>query len=188
MNDLIQYIISADVRLFLFLNKFHNAFFDVFMYGVSAKYTWLPLYIYLFVIILKKFKFKSSVIILISIVFLIALSDQSSVHIFKFTFLRFRPCYNPSISDLVHTVKLPGGKYGFISSHASNAFALAFFIHLLFRRRNLSVFMFLWALLTAYSRIYLGVHYPADVFFGALWGMLLAYSVYFVIKNMILEK
>ena len=183
--NIIRKLIDFDINLFLFLNKFHSAFRDTVMQFISAKYTWVPLYLFILYLIFRKFKIKNAIIIIISIIFLIALSDQSSVHLFKFTFMRLRPCFNPDIADMVHTVKMPGGKFGFISSHASNSFALAFITALLFKNKLYTVLIFIWAVLIAYSRIYLGVHYPGDVFFGALWGLFLALLIYRIIIKII---
>lgn len=111
------------------------------------------------------------------IALVIILSDQISVNFFKEIFLRLRPCHNPEISNLVHTVDGCGGQYGFVSSHASNTFALAVFLGLIFKKHlsYLLHIMLVWAAIVSYSRIYVGVHYPADILCGALLGVLIAY-------------
>ena len=72
------------------------------------------------------------------------------------------------------------GSYGFPSCHAANTFALATIVSLIARQRGLTIFMFLWALITCYSRVYLGVHYPGDLIFGGIIGWLCALLVYYV--------
>lgn len=85
---------------------------------------------------------------------------------------RLRPS-NPAnpLSEMVHIVGgYRGGSYGFPSCHAANSFALASFLILLFANRKLSLFIFAWAVLNSYSRVYLGVHYPGDLLVGAIIG------------------
>ena len=104
-------------------------------------------------------------------ILVVSLADQSSVHLFKNVFQRLRPCHEPALEGLVHLVNNKcGGQYGFISSHAANTFGVAFLALLWIRKRWFTAVMLLWALLVAYSRIYLGVHYPGDVLVGGLWG------------------
>lgn len=164
---------SLDVTLFLFLNGFHNDFWDTVMYWVSDRYFWIPLYVIILVLTGVKLKWKKLLIILPVIALLILISDQGSVLLKNF-FQRYRPCHNNMIQDLVHTLNGNcGGQYGFVSSHASNTFALAMFVGMLFKKklRWMLIFMLSWAGFVSYSRIYTGVHYPADVAAGALLGI-----------------
>ncbi|MCS7072970.1 MAG: phosphatase PAP2 family protein [Bacteroidia bacterium] len=121
---------------------------------------------------------KRIVIWLPIIALLITTSDQFASGLCKPLFQRLRPCHEPSMFGLVHTVNgVCGGKFGFVSSHSANAFALAFFLARLFEVSipKLRFWITLWASLQAYSRVYLGVHYPADVLvpivfsFGFAW-------------------
>ena len=169
---LIEIAKSWDTDLFLLLNGFHNDFWDTVMYWASEKYFWVPFYALLLVLIGIKLRWKTLLVILPLIVLLILLSDQGSVFLKNF-FQRYRPCHNLIIQDIVHTLNGKcGGQYGFVSSHAANTFALAMFVGQLFRKKLkwMLVFMLCWAGLVSYSRIYTGVHYPADIVAGALLG------------------
>lgn len=170
--SLIQSIKDIDTQLFLFLNSLHNPFFDVIMFWVSHKFFWIPLYAFFLFLSYKHFG-KKVFLVAAAAVLLIILSDQLSVHAFKNMFLRYRPCHNLLIRSKVHLNDGCGGVYGFVSSHAANTFALAMFLSLLFKNKikYLGVSIFIWAAFVSYSRIYNGVHYPADIAVGAILGM-----------------
>jgi undecaprenyl-diphosphatase len=75
--------------------------------------------------------------------------------------------------------------YGFVSSHAANFFALSAFVSLLFSERKfLSYFLYAWAILVAYSRIYVGKHFPLDVIGGAVLGILIAKIVFCLLSKL----
>jgi undecaprenyl-diphosphatase len=170
-----------DRKLFLWLNSSHTPELDTLMWWISGKIEWIPLYLFLLFFLFKKYG-KNVLWILLAVAVLITLSDQLSVHLFKNVFQRYRPCHNLELIDLVHTVNNKcGGKFGFVSSHASNSFALAVFIGLLLKRKAVTLalpMLIIWACLVSYSRVYLGVHYPLDVLGGGLLGGLIAMIIY----------
>lgn len=157
------------------------------MWWISGKLTWIPLYLTVIYFLVKQYHLKS-VVAIISVILAIALSDQISVHCFKEVFQRLRPCHNPMIADMVHTVNNKcGGQYGFVSSHASNSFSFAVITVFFFRNRTYTISIIIWAAIVSYSRIYLGVHYPGDVLGGALLGVLIGSSVFYG-TNLLLRK
>lgn len=181
---------ELDHQLFLFLNGLHADWLDPVMTFISSEMGWIPFYIVLLYLVFKKLGWRGLLFVVIGVAILITCSDQLSAHVFKPVFHRFRPCHDPLIQDLVH---LPnghcGGQYGFISSHACNTFALASFITLIMKKfyKKIGWLMFIWASLVAYSRIYMGVHFPGDVLCGAAVGMILGFGIGCLL-SMILRK
>ncbi len=184
---MLEQMSHIDQEIFLFINGFHNAFFDIIMFWVSKTVTWIPLWLYFIYLIIRKYK-KISWIIIVALIASVGVSDFVSVHLFKNVFERLRPCYNPEISSIVHIVKDHcGGKYGFVSSHSANMFSIATFIFLLFKKDfpKYILLVIVWSGLIAYSRVYLGVHYPGDIIGGAILGSLVSVVFYLFIKRFI---
>ena len=163
--------------MFLFLNGKHNLFFDFIMYWSSNKYIWIALYVFLLFLLYKNHKNRTIIIFLLAIS-LITISDQITSGLIKNLVKRPRPSHEATLADSIHLVNdYRGGDYGFPSSHASNSFSIAVFIFLLLNKSYpwIKYVLFPYAILVSYSRIYLGVHYPGDVFFGMIIGALLGY-------------
>ncbi|NBC84498.1 MAG: phosphatase PAP2 family protein [Bacteroidetes bacterium] len=174
---MLEKIDQLDKQLAVWFNGLHTQFWDTVMVFISGKYEWIPFYAVIMALIIYRFR-KNSLLIIPVIVLLITLADQSSVHLFKFMFERLRPCHSPDIGQLLHLPDGCGGQFGFVSSHASNTFALAAFISLLFRNRNGTIIMYVWAGIISLSRVYLGKHYFTDIFFGAMLGILIGWLCY----------
>ncbi len=172
-----------DTQLFLFLNGLHAPFIDRVMVFASGKLQWLPLYLVILGLLIYRFRWRAGWILL-GVAVLITMSDQASVHLFKETIQRLRPCHEPDMARLVHLVNnYCGGMYGFVSSHASNSFAIAVFTGLFLARRYYWISILSWAALVGYSRVYLGVHFPGDIIGGAVLGSLLAYGLYRIMTS-----
>lgn len=168
--NFIHFLQHIDQKLLLIINGLHCPIMDEVMWQISSKIIWAPLYAVLIYFMVRERKQKFW-ITLIAIILLIVLSDQISVFI-KESVQRFRPTHNPVIQNFIHIVhNYAGGTYGFVSSHASNSFAVATFISLFFAKRWLTISMYCWATAIIYSRMYLGVHYPLDVLCGAILGI-----------------
>ncbi len=168
---------SIDIYLFRLLNASGFEAMDPIMSLISGTLTWIPLYLLLLYLLYKKNK-KQILWTLLSLGVLVFLADFGSVHFFKNVFERLRPCHQ---LEGIRVVGNCGGLYSFVSSHASNVFAIAFFMGLVFRNIWGFIHLFSWAVLVGFSRIYLGVHFPFDILGGMFWGLtasLIAYQVY----------
>jgi len=176
---------KLDQEVLLLVNSANSPFLDEVMWQVSHQLIWIPLFIFIIFYAYKKLKLKSVLFFMIGVAFCFLLADRISVMAFKEVFLRYRPTHNSNIQHQIHTYLKSngdyylGGQYGFVSSHATNFFALT--TYLIFNFKQFSkkwYFLFLWASLIGYSRVYLGVHYPLDVICGALLGMSIGWIVY----------
>jgi undecaprenyl-diphosphatase len=169
-----------DRDLFLCLNGYHSSLTDELMFYISQVWVFIPLFAYWLYLVFKKYGWKKTLLMTAFLGLLIALTDQSSNQV-KHGVKRYRPSHNLEIMEQVHILHdYRGGQYGFFSGHSANCFGIAMLLFLVFSKRSIwfrSSF-FLWAAVTAYSRIYLGVHYPSDIFIGFLVGLFWGYAVY----------
>jgi undecaprenyl-diphosphatase len=167
--DLLQH---TDRDLFLWFNGIHAPWMDVVMYWVTYKFTWIPLYLVLVVITIKS-EGKRSVLTISTVILAVVVADKITSGLMKPYYMRLRPCHDPSLAGLMHQVGGCGGLYGFASSHASTSFALATAWFLMLKNDVKYIgLLFVWSALYAYSRVYVGVHYPGDILTGAVIGTL----------------
>ncbi|MDO4191407.1 MAG: phosphatase PAP2 family protein [Bacteroidales bacterium] len=180
---MIDTLVHLDEELLLFLNSLNSPFFDHFFYIITHLVTWLPLAAVLLFICYRRMG-KASLWYFLFLAMVIVLADQFASGIIKPLVARPRPTHTPGLETMVHVVNnYRGGAFGFVSSHAANGFAVATFLALTTRKPLLSTTAFLWALLSSYSRIYLAVHFPADILCGALSGALIAWGTYATIAK-----
>ena len=173
-----DYLNDIDTDVLLAVNGMHNAFQDALWWMVSAKWSSLLIIITLIWVLLHQNR-RHALLALAMLALALLVADQISSGLIKQLVERLRPTHDPALGDAVHIVNgYRGGLYGFVSSHASNSFAAATFIALLFRNRAVTIGMTVWALLQCYSRIYLGVHYPGDILGGLTVGLLSGWLVW----------
>ena len=170
---MIDQLIQWDKALLVALNGSDSDFLDGIMWTITKTSTWIPLFACLFYAIVRNNKWRGTLLLIGMIVLLVTITDQFASGFCKPFFHRLRPAHSPDLASVIDLVRdYRCGSCGFISSHASDTFGVATFFMLLLRSRSATALMFLYACLSSYSRIYLGVHYPLDILCGALWGVL----------------
>lgn len=169
---MIDWLNTIDTQVFLALNGLHAPYFDAFMKLFTGKWIWVPMYAAVLFAVVRNYRWRQTLAVLVCVALAITIADQVCATLIRPEVCRLRPS-NPEnpLSEMVHIVGgYRGGSYGFPSCHAANSFALASFLTLLFANRKLSLFIFAWAVLNSYSRVYLGVYYPGDLLVGAIIG------------------
>jgi undecaprenyl-diphosphatase len=167
-------LIQWDQSVFMKINgDWNNPVFDAVMPVLRNSLTWAPLYLFVLLLVLLNFKVKG---LWWAVFFLstVALTDMTGTYVFKHTFDRLRPCSDPDFASHVRLLlKQCAGGFSFTSNHAANHFGMATFFFITFRHllKNRALIGFLWAAAICYAQVYVGVHYPLDVFVGALLGL-----------------
>lgn len=176
-----EFLLPGEKELFFWINGAHSEFMDAVMSLYSSGKIWFPAALsVLFAVVYKK-SWKEWLLVLLFFVIVILVCDFVSARIFKPLVARPRPTSFPGVMESVRTLsgKISGRvSYGFISGHATQAFGFAMFTSLLFRNKLYSWVIFLWAVIMAYSRIYLAAHFFSDVLGGAVMGMLVGFLLY----------
>lgn len=170
---MLEELIQQDKALFLMLNNLGTTPWDGFWMFMTNKFSSIPLYLFLAYVSFKQFGSKRTLVLVLFATAMIA-ATNGLADVFKYGFQRLRPCYDTSINELMRLVKDScGGKFGYFSAHAGNTMAVATFFSILLKRtiRYIGILLLVWAILVGYSRIYIGVHFPLDVFTGMVVGL-----------------
>lgn len=172
-------LLNIDRYMLLSLNGSDSLFWDGCMLVYTSMAVWAPLALMLLYVLLKNNNIKDFLLLLFFVALVVLLTDQISSGLCKPFFARWRPTNDPMLMYAVDIVnETRGGKYGFTSSHAANSFGIATFIMLLIRNKALSISLIIWAAMNAFTRIYLGVHYPGDILAGTVIGVVVGWAVY----------
>ena len=177
---MLEELVLLDRELFLFLNNLGTESWDGFWMTVTNKWFSIPVYLILLILLYRYLGWKKTLVVLVTVALLITVTDQLA-NFFKYGVQRLRPCHDEDLIGSFRLVKKScGGRFAFYSAHAANSFALATLFALIFKSRNraISILILFWAALVAYSRIYIGVHFPLDIICGMLSGLLFGWLFY----------
>lgn len=170
---MLETLLELDKNLFIFLNGLGSEAYDSFWLFITKQINWIPIFALILYLVFNHLGWRHAVLIILVMALLVLLTDQTT-NLFKNYFQRLRPVNNTDLDDVIHFVH-KRSSFSFISGHASNSMAAAFFLYKVLKPYlKYMGFIFLWPLIFAYSRIYLGLHYPGDILCGYVWGILMA--------------
>jgi undecaprenyl-diphosphatase len=174
---MLEKIIHLDQELFVFLNGLGSETYDNLWLMITKQVNWTPLFLVVFYLIYKKLGSRNLLLIIVMLTLLIAICDQGT-NLIKNHFHRLRPCNNPNIKDSIRIIKA-SDTFSFFSGHAANSMASTVFIVMILKRYyKYAGMLFLFPLIFAYSRIYLGLHFPIDIITGYIFGGILGFLCY----------
>ena len=194
---MLERLIHIDTEILLAINGWHAPWADTLMWIISAKTTWIPLYLLLIVLRVYRYrqpapttvkwlqKVPACVVMILTIVAAVGLADFIASGILKDWVARPRPSRVPELEGVLHLVNgYKSGRYGFVSSHAANTMACGLLFSLIWRKKITTISLMLWVAANCYSRMYLGVHYPLDILGGLIVGALVAIGAYVLLRNL----
>lgn len=187
---MIEKLLQYDTELFLFLNNLGSSTWDNFWLIITNKwYFGSFLGLVLLYLFYKKFGWKTVLFLMLIVALMITFTDQMT-NFFKRSYARPRPCGEAGLIDYIRFIAVRCGKYGFFSGHASNSMAVAIFGGLLLRPyyKKLIYFLIFISLVVAYSRIYIGVHYPIDIVCGLIFGAISGFVFYSLTRYFLKSK
>lgn len=175
---------EIDTQWFLWINSHHTTALDWTMWTFSQHWSWAVVIVLAFVLLTLRQEPRRWWLVAVGVVLCFLLADQGS-GLIKDTVCRLRPCH--ALEEVRMFRTHCGGQYGFVSSHAANAFAVALFLVLRYwkrvKRQWPLLLLIVWALATSYSRAYLGKHYPGDLVCGAILGCIIALIVWWLTET-----
>ncbi|MFM9027017.1 MAG: phosphatase PAP2 family protein, partial [Bacteroidota bacterium] len=173
ISAMLDEVRSLDRSLLVAINSLNNPVLDDFFLAVTDRWIWIPAYILLAWYLFRVFR-KDFFWLLAAVFVTVLFTDQFASSLLKPLVHRLRPCHVEDLSQQLHLIDgVCGGSFGFVSSHAANTFGLTSLVFFIMDRKWywLTISLFAWSIVVSVSRVYLGVHYPLDIFGGALLGI-----------------
>lgn len=184
--NLLDAIVEYDQQLLIYLNSLGSEPYDAFWLLITKPLNWVPFFLFWLFLLVKNFTWKKGLFIFLFICIMAGLSDVL-VNIIKYSVERPRPCWEQGVMEQIRRLK-PSQSFSFVSGHATTSMAVTTFMYLMLRNKYKWIVMFyIFPLLFAYSRIYMGKHYPIDIIFGYVLGIIEA-IIYFKFLKLIMVK
>ena len=175
-------IIQKDKELLIYLNNLGSEQWDSFWLIITNQFAWIPLFLLVFYLVIKSFGWKQGGFMILSMIILVVFSDQFTNFI-KNSVERLRPNNDPEIKHLLRIFIEPQS-YSFMSGHATTSTFFSVFVILLLKEKYKHIYLILlFPIFFAYSRLYLGVHFPIDIFVGIVIGALFANLYFYLFKK-----
>ena len=194
---MLEKLIHIDTEVLLAINGWHAPWADTLMWIISAKATWIPLYVLLIGLLIWRYRqpvptavkwlqrVPACVVMIVVIALAVGAADFIASGILKDWVARPRPSRVPELEGVLHLVNgYKSGRYGFVSSHAANTMACGLLFSLIWRKKITTCGLMLWVAANCYSRMYLGVHYPLDILGGLIVGALVAWGAFVMLKSL----
>lgn len=177
-------LLEWDRETFIYLNSLGIEKYDFFWSTVTTISTWIPLFLLFIVLFFKAYPKKQALYSILTVIFMfvfvLTLTDLT-----KEIVARLRPNNDIDFNGFIRILKKSNG-YSFFSGHASSSFSITTIVVLfLWKEFKWVVLFYLWPLLFALSRIYVGVHFPIDLMAGALVGAGSAFLFYWLHQRLI---
>ena len=194
---MLEQLLHIDTEVLLAINGWHAPWADTLMWIISAKATWIPLYVLLIGLLIWRYRqpvptavkwlqrVPACVVMIVVIALAVGAADFIASGILKEWVARPRPTRVPELEGALHLVNgYKSGRYGFVSSHAANTMACALLFSLIWRNKIATCGLMLWVAANCYSRMYLGVHYPLDILGGLTVGALVAVGAFALLRSL----
>lgn len=184
---MLEKLINLDKQVFVFLNGLGSSEFDGLWLFITHQFNWAPFFLVIFYLLYSKIGIRNFIIAILFIAVLVLICDQTA-NFFKESVQRLRPCNDEEIKGIIRIVK-DSETFSYFSGHATNSMATTVFVFLILKKYFKYAFLlFLFPLIFAYSRIYLGLHFPLDILSGYIFGATFGFLFYKIYQKYVLNK
>jgi len=174
---MLEYLVQLDRDLLVYLNGLGSENWDGFFLYITKQLHWWPFFLFLIYLLLNKITPKQFLLLVLVLTLFFIFTDQMT-NLVKNTVERFRPVNDPELKDIIRIVK-GSSSWSFFSGHASNSSGSILIIFLILRKYYKYAFLiFFFPLIFAYTRIYLGLHFPGDILVGYIFGIVSGFGFY----------